>query len=162
MRKWLSLVGLGLVTGCSQPANDNTTISLTDVVDPTYKVGQVWQYHTRPSEPNSTLTIVKIELASSDTIVHVHIADVKLKTDTVGTSYQNTIGHSPFSRAAITASVTKLVTVVQILPEYEEGYSLWRKAYLSGNGGIFSTPVSQSVGDTEETSLIGTKTTEAP
>lgn len=162
MKNWLSLAALVLIGSCTQKATDTALVSLTDIADPVYKIGQVWRYNTRPSESNSTLTILKIEQSGLDTIVHVHISSVRLRTDTLSSSYQNMISHSPFSRAAITASVTKLVTVEQDLPEFEEGYSLWREAYLNNEGGIFSVPVNKSIENTEETFATGTKTVEGP
>jgi hypothetical protein len=161
MKKRLNIIGLGILVSCSQPTNEEAIITLEDITDPTFKIGQVWQYHTRASEPNSTFTILKIEKSNLDTIVHIHINGIRFKTDTLNINYQD-ISHSPFSRAAITASVTKLVDVTNELPEFEEGYLLWREAYLKDNGGIFSVPVNQSLDYTEETFATGTKTVQTP
>jgi len=136
---------------------------LADTIDAKYKVGQVWKYKTRPSEPNSTLTVVKVEHADKvGTIVHIYIADVKVRTNSAGTKYSTSISHSPFSKAAVDSSVTQLVTTVEKLPDYEEGYKEWRESFLTEDAGVFSIPVGKSVDYTEQTITDSTVVGQSP
>ena len=155
MKAMLSTLILVIFTSCSMNSEKKQNVTLKDVTDSTYKVGQVWNYNTRPSERNSTFTIVKIEQSSDDTIVHILVDRVKVRTNKAGTKFSETIGHAPFSKAALNASITTLDRTVTALPDFKGGYQEWRKSFLAGHAGVFSIPVSESVEYTEKTMLQG-------
>jgi hypothetical protein len=92
-----------------------------------YRPGQVWDYKTRPSEPLSTLTILKISrMPSGATIVHIAIDDVHL-TERNGEEIAHTITHTPVSPEVLDRSVTKLVNESGPIPDFTAGYADWKK-----------------------------------
>lgn len=155
MKALLSALSLLHLASCTINSDDNRKALLQDTTDTTYKVGQVWRYKTRPSEEKSTFTVVKIERSSTDTICHVYIDGLNLQTNEAGTKFSETISHSPFSKSALDSSKTKLERTITTLPVFEEGYQIWRKSYLAGEGGVYNVPVNQSLEFTEQTILDG-------
>ena len=164
MKALLSLALPLIMTNCNMH-NDKTDTPLTleTIQDSKYEVGQVWKYTTRPSEDSSTLTVVKIEQqAKVGVIVHVYIDGLRVKTNKNKSEFSSTITHSPFSKAALDSSVIRVVSVVDDLPDYKEGYIEWRESFLTGNAGVFSIPVSKSIDYMEQTIINGTETSDAP
>ena len=143
------LVGIGLVllATCS-PKEEKMTF--TDTQDSEFKVGQVWNYRTRPTEANSTLTICKVEMAGKlGKVIHISLADVKVKSHKNIDGFSTNISHLPFTESAVKQSVTQLVKEGVALPDYLEGYDLWRNSVESGEGGVWSIPVADVVAATE-------------
>jgi hypothetical protein len=132
--------------------SSNTVAPLQDVTTSRYQVGQVWKYRTRPNEPDSLLTIVKVELQHSTAIaVHIHVDGLCLKPAEPGGTPGTTASHLPFSEEALDASVTNIVDQVVVLPDFEEGYMMWREAFLAGEAGIFSLTVAEVMDFIEST-----------
>ena len=81
-------------------------------------VGQEWSYHTRPDEVSSTLVVLRIDADSSlGTIVHIAVNRVRI-----------------------------LVTESVPLPDFREGYDLWKR----GKGGVWTLSVAEIVAAVEE------------
>ncbi len=111
-----------------------------------FRIGQVWHYKTRPQEPKSTLTIVKIDsLPKLGTVVHISVKNLRMKNPLSKSGFSETIAHMPFSEAAIDGSVDRLVEEQAEIPNYEEGYEEWKQAVDSGKGGIFTITVAQAI-----------------
>ena len=123
---------------------------LKDTTESKYKVGQVWSYKTRPEEKKSTFVVVKVESHPKlGNIVHVALRDLKLKKpngDVIGTA-----SHLPFAEEAINKSAGKLLKGRVELPDYEEGYGLWRDAFDVGKAGVYTISIAEAVGVMEET-----------
>ncbi len=125
--------------------------------DDKYKVGQVWEYETRKGEEKSTLTIVAIERHKKlGTIINIYVGGLRMKNPNVKGGLSDKIPHLPFSKAAIDKSVTKLIRTSKELPDYQEGYDVWRKAFDNEEAGIFTISVKESVDLTEQTINHGT------
>lgn len=120
-----------------------------------YQVGQVWNYKTRTSEPNSTFTVVRVEDSGIGVIVHIYIDNVNVRTNPENEELTSVISHSPFSEAALDSSVIELKTSVSQLPEYKEGYEEWKNLFLQGNASVFTIPIKQSIKYMEQTMLHG-------
>lgn len=131
--------------GCSQ---DEKKTVFTDTNKSEFKVGQVWNYKSRPSEDSSTLIILKVETAPGwKTIIHVGVTGLKIKTPK---NTQDTIPHLPFDEAAIKNSVTTKAADNGKPTDFQEGYGLWRDAASSGKGGVFTISVAEAVATIEE------------
>jgi hypothetical protein len=125
---------------------------LLDTEASTYRVGQVWEYSTRPNELGSLLTVVKVELQhETAVVVHVHIEGLNLRAADPNGFPGTTASHLPFSEKALDDSVTHLVDRVASLPDYEEGYMLWREAFLEGKAGMFDLTVAEVLNFIEST-----------
>jgi hypothetical protein len=123
---------------------------LRDTTESKYKVGQVWNYKTRPGEEKSTFIVVKVESHPKlGNIIHIALRGLKLRKP--NGDYIEVAGHLPFAEEAITKSAVKLVKEKADLPDYEEGYGMWREAFDAGKAGIYTISVAEAVGVMEET-----------
>lgn len=123
-----------------------------EIADSDFRAGQEWAYRTRPGEESSTLTVLRVERsAEPGVIVHVAIAGLDIRNPASPAQPIREIGHLPMSEAAVRRSVTRKLRDDAPLPDFEEGYRTWRRAYDSGEGGIFSIPVAEAVAAIAET-----------
>lgn len=117
-----------------------------DTAKPKYKAGQLWSYRNRPQEPNSALVIVKVDpSAAHGNIIHVSLAGLRVKNPLAVNGYTDFITHMPFSEEAIDKSVVKLLLKDVGLPDYEEGYEVWKKEYEAGRASIFTGSVAEGI-----------------
>jgi hypothetical protein len=107
-----------------------------------FEPGQVWKYKTRPQERRSTLTVVRVDKIGDTRVIHVSLVGLKMKNPRKEEGVSETVSDLPISREALQQSVTDLVGVSDTLPDYEEGYRIWRKAFTEGRAGYFTEPVS--------------------
>lgn len=117
----------------------------TSAIAEDFQIAQVWHYDTRPIDTGSTLTIVKIDVIDEIRIIHISLEGVKVKNQQAPSGYGSTIGHLPIEEETLKNSVTKLVKANAKLPDFEEGYKMWKEAFDNGNGGYFTIPVSECV-----------------
>ncbi|MDR3025892.1 hypothetical protein [Chryseobacterium sp.] len=123
-----------------------------------YSVGQEWNYKTRPTEKNSTLTILKIEeYPETGKVIHISISGLKIKDTTSTTGIADKFTHIPISEEALDKSVTNLKSETGKKPDSLEmdGYSYWKKEFDKGDAGIFTIPVSEIVGKMEKSIVAG-------
>lgn len=130
----LTTISITLIQPRAVAGKECPTPQIVD--DAKYKPGQIWEYKTRPGEPASRITILRIESFSKlGVIVHVRIAGVHLK------NCGDTIQHAPFAKAALDESVVRQSGSNSKIPAYEEGYKRW----LSDCGGVYTIPAARVV-----------------
>jgi len=61
------------------------------------------------------------------------------------------VDHMPFSEEAIEKSGLKLLKEKTELPDFEEGYRMWREAFDAGRAGIYTITVADAVNVMEAT-----------
>ncbi len=111
-----------------------------------FSVGQVWKYKARPHEGASEITIVAIDSDEElGSIVHIYVSDVDIPNPKAPGGKTLFIGHLPYSETALQESVTELVGTADSLPEFEDGYKLWKKAFEDGEAGVFEVAVSEAI-----------------
>lgn len=118
-----------------------------------FSVGQIWKYKTRPQEPESLLTIVAIDSDLEEgfgDIIHVYISDVNIPNPKAPQGKTSFIGHLPYAESSLAESVTKLVRTESSLPDFKEGYQLWREAFESGEAGVFEVAVAEAIAGVEQ------------
>ena len=121
--------------------------------DPKFNVGQKWSYKARPGEEGSYLIIVKIDNdAKVGRIVHIALRGLKIKNPRSPEGISDTVDHLPFAEAAIEKSALKLLKEKVDLPDYKEGYGMWREAFDAGQAGVYSLTIADAV-NTLETAL---------
>ena len=123
-----------------------------------YRVGQEWNYKTRPTEKSSTLTILKIEeYPETGKVIHISVSGLKMKNPASPTGYAENLSHLPISEEALDKSVTTLKNETGKKPDSLEmdGYSYWKRAFDKGDAGIFTIPVSEIVGKMEKSIVAG-------
>jgi len=107
--------------------------------------GQVWSYKTRAGEAASTITVLKVERYKDlGPVVHVRIDGIHMKNPLKGNVVTD-IPHLPFKAQAVQQSITKLLRQLPSVPEFQEGYDTWKKAYVAGQAGAFETSVSATL-----------------
>ena len=122
---------------------------------PPFRVGQVWAYHTRPSEPKSRITIVKIDQDPRlGTVVHVRVTGVRVVSPNAEAGLSPEIGHLPFAVGALSRSVIGKISDYGPLGDFQGGYAQWKEAFTAGRGGIWSLSVAETL-DTMEQALRG-------
>src|SRR5579863_9470568 len=85
------------------------------------RAGQVWTYKTRPDEPDSTLTILKVEkYPDLGEVVHIRVDGIQMLNPLKGNVISD-IPHLPFKEFAIKQSVTRLVRTSVTVPDFHEG-----------------------------------------
>jgi hypothetical protein len=116
---------------------------LKEVTDSKFAPGQVWSYKTRPGEENSTLTVLRIESDGNKTIVHIAIENVRMRNCTGGPE-PDKFEHMPFAREALDQSVVSMLKKTKV-PDYEAGYSEWRKGWDAGKAGVYTISVAAAL-----------------
>ena len=136
---------IATLVGCSQ--GEKKTM-FTDTDKSEFKVGQQWNYKTRPGEESSTLVVLKVVTAPGwSNIVHVGVTGLKLKTPN---GITDNLPHVPIDETSVKNSVTTKVTDSGKLTDFQEGYKLWNEAASSGKGGVFTLSVAEVVSTIEE------------
>lgn len=124
----------------------------TDAGGSRYQVGQVWRYKARLPEIGSTLTIVKIDQdAELGNIIHIGIQNLHMRNPHVPAGFTTDFPHLPLSEEALDESVVNLLRTHADLPDYAEGYKMWRKAFDVQEAGIFTLPVAECIDVIEQT-----------
>lgn len=117
-----------------------------------FQVGQVWLYKNRPADSNSVLQIVAVDLLHErEVAVHIQVRGLNMQRLPTKPD-EGTASHLPFSEEALRDSITHLLSQSSPLPDdFEEGYEMWREAFLSGKAGVFSVSVADVIGFIDDT-----------
>jgi hypothetical protein len=122
-------------------------VALAQTADSKYKVGQQWSYSARPGEEKSYLIIVKIDNDPKlGRIIHIALRGLKIKNPRSPNGLSEEISHLPFLEEAIEKSGLKFVKEKVDLPDFEEGYGIWRQARDAGEAGAYSITIAEAVG----------------
>ena len=106
----------------------------------------MWSYKARPNEEKSYFIIVKIENdARLGTIVHVAMRGLKMKNPRSPDGISDTVNHMPFTEDAVNRSALKLLKEKVELPDYEEGYQMWRDAFDAERAGVYTITLAEAV-----------------
>lgn len=110
-----------------------------------FAAGQVWKYKSRDHESESRVIICRVEAHDkAGHIVHIFVGNLKMKSQHAPDGVANTISHMPFSEEAVQNSVTELEGEVDV-PDFQEGYAMWKEAFDKGEAGYFTGSVAESV-----------------
>ena len=112
-----------------------------------FAVGQVWKYKTRPHESDSRLTVVRVDPDDHEfgNIIHIYISAVDIPNSDAPDGKTVFIQHMPYEEDALSNSVLELDTETNELPNYQDGYQLWKAAFEKGEAGVFSVDVAKAV-----------------
>lgn len=126
---------------------------------PSFSVGQVWKYQTRPGESDSRVTIVSIDHGDEEygDIVHIYISALDIDNPSAPDGKTLFISHLPYAAEMLKASLTELEStyddVQGELEQYDatqEGYRLWKRAFENSEAGVFTNPVADAIGFVEK------------
>ncbi len=112
--------------------------------------GQVWKYESREGEEDSRIIICLVEEDPKlGQIVHIHVANVRMKNKSAPNGFTSTIRHMPYDADALRDCLVELEQSNTETPPYQDGYHLWREAFDKSEGGIWTIPVSESISTME-------------
>ena len=138
--KALALVASMLLL-VAEPARGSDRGKVAKVNDVAFKAGQLWTYQTRKHEPKSRILVQRVELdPKAGEIVHIRVLNLSFKGPKGSLIAE--IPHLPYSGPALRKCLVALESSGnRVPPDYEEGYKVWREAFDSGKGGIFTLDV---------------------
>ena len=137
---------LGMLLAPSVMVQNNQTVKQKETNDSKFKVGQKWSYRARPGEESSYFIIVKIDNDPNlGRIIHIAMRGLKIKNPRSPDGLSEVVSHMPFAEEAIEKSEVKLLQEKVDLPDFEEGYRMWREAFDAGRGGIYTITVAEAV-----------------
>lgn len=112
-----------------------------------FAVGQVWKYEARPHESDSRVTIVRVDSENQEfgNIIHIYISSVDIPNPDAPGGKTVFIQHMPYEEESLSQSVTELDSETKDLPDYHDGYRLWKDAFDKGQAGVFTVGVSEAV-----------------
>ena len=149
---FLNLIFCCLILAAMSITGKAQNSELKDATDSPYKVGQVWSYKTRPNEAKSTFIVVKVDSHPKyGNIIHIAVRDLKMKNSRSSNGFSDKINHMPFAEKSITQSIVKMLKEKAELPDFEEGYNLWREAFDQKRAGFYTITVAEAVKVAEET-----------
>ena len=129
----------------------------SQVASPMLRAGQVWTYNTRPGESESRATVLQIDEEADQTIVHVRLDGLQLKSPTAPDGISREVEHLPLSLSAFERSTLLKVDDVDTNSLSRRGYDTWREAFDKGEAGVFDQPL-KDVLDIVESTLQGRET----
>jgi hypothetical protein len=151
-RVLLASVCLELVLASAMLIASAQDVKSKESMEPKYKVGQTWSYKSRTGEENSYLVILKIETDTKlGKIIHIAMRGLKMKNRRSPDGISEDVNHMPFSETAIEKSGLKLLKEKVDLPDFAEGYRLWREAFDAGQAGIYTITIAEAVSVMEAT-----------
>ena len=116
-----------------------------------YEAGQIWEYNARDHEKGSRLYIVQVdENKTIGKIYHIYIDGLKIKNPHIQGGIQSVLPHAPVDAKTLKLSLIKKIGTTKDLPDISEGYSVWKKAFDSGEGGVFNISVDKIIEYIEE------------
>ncbi|MGF1528498.1 MAG: hypothetical protein ACFCBW_17115 [Candidatus Competibacterales bacterium] len=83
--------------------------------------------------------------AEDDLIYHIFVDGVAIKNPHIEGGVQDVLPHAPVDEKTLELSLIKLTGTANQLPDISEGYSVWKEAFDSGEGGVFNISVSQII-----------------
>jgi hypothetical protein len=109
-----------------------------------FEAGQLWTYQTRKSEPTSRILIQRVERdPKAGEIVHIRVVNLGFKGPK---GMIRELPHLPYSGASLRQCLVALESTGNpVPPDYEAGYRVWRQAFDSGKGGLFTLDVASVV-----------------
>jgi len=121
-----------------------------NVLAENYEVGQIWNYKTRPQEPNSTLMILRIDNTSKlGQVVFIGLTNLRIQHPS-GKVLPPSISPLPFTKEALDKSVVKLVGKSETLLKSDFGYAKWKEAQREGKTPpTYAKPVAEIVNSLE-------------
>jgi len=136
---FLAALLLPLAGACSKKLEPRT---LSDGVSDQFDRGQVWTYLTRPDEPDSRLTVIKVDHSEKfGNIIHIRVDGIRFEIP--GGEPITHLPHLPITEEMLAMSVTEHEGDAEIPLDSQRNYERWRGEFLGGRGaGCFEDMVS--------------------
>jgi len=113
--------------------------------------GQVWSYATRPGEEGSRVVICHVEqVPNVGIVVHIRIEGIWVQTPHALDGVTTVISHMPFEEGALRQHLHRVEAMLESIPEFQEGYYTWRRAFDQGQAGVFTISPAEAVGVMEQ------------
>ena len=134
LRRFATVLSIFAFASCEAARESDYPV----VDDAVYAPGQVWSFKVSDEQSRATLTVLRIDsVPALGRVVHVRLDSLDMSERGRVLNGQHTVPHMPFLRAAIDSSVVSKLVDSGVVPEYRDGYELWRRA----KGGAFNVAV---------------------
>ena len=78
-------------------------------------------------------------------IIHIALRNLKMKNPNSSNEFYESVNHLPFTEEAIRKSAIKILKEKVELPDYEEGYDLWKEAFDAKKAGVYTASIAEVV-----------------
>ncbi|MEL6908077.1 MAG: hypothetical protein AAFU73_01005 [Planctomycetota bacterium] len=110
------------------------------------RAGQVYEYETRPDEKGSRVVVCRVGAERGfGEVAHVCVEGVRIENPAAPGGVTTVVSHLPFDAHALSECLVALVDERSELPDFEEGYALWREAFDAGEAGVFTVSVADAL-----------------
>lgn len=111
------------------------------------KVGDKYSFKIDGTHPDPFFIVCNIEILNGIEVVNIYIDGLNFQNPNLPTQIIHTISHAPAEKYALERSDIALLDSNVPLPDYSEGYSVWKEAYENGEAGYFKSSPSKIVSD---------------
>ena len=106
------------------------------------------------------MIVLKVEqYENTGEVIHISVIGLSMKNKNDSSWLGEDISHMPFSKDALMKSVNIFEKMVEV-PDFSEGYAIWKDAFIKGKAGVFSVSVSEAVDLMEQTISEGNESHE--
>lgn len=110
------------------------------------RAGQVYEYETRPEERGSRVVVCRVGRERGfGEVAHVFVEGVRIENAEAPGGAFTVVSHLPFDAHSLSECLVALVEERDELPDFEEGYALWREAFDAGEAGVFTVPLADAL-----------------
>lgn len=110
-----------------------------------YAAGQRWNYRTREQDVGSKVTVLRVELVPElGEVVFISVDGLRVVDESAPGGIRSEIGFTYLLASALDQSVTSLDSEVAV-PDHQELYEGWRRAFEHAGAEVFREPVARIV-----------------
>ncbi len=111
------------------------------------KVGDKYSFKVDGTHPAPFFIVCNIEVLNGIEVVNIYIDGFNFQNPNSPTEIVHTISHAPAEKCTLEKSNITLLESNVPLPEYGEGYNVWKEAYKNGKAGYFKSSPDKIVND---------------
>jgi hypothetical protein len=111
------------------------------------KVGDKYSFKIDGIHPDPFFIVCNTEVLKGIDVVNIYIDGLNFQNPNSPTNVIRTISHAPAEKRLLEESDITLLECNVPLPNYNEGYNVWKEAYDNGNAGYFKSSPSTIVND---------------
>jgi len=102
------------------------------------KIGQKYSFITDEDHPSPYFVVCAIDSEQGVDIASIFIGGLRFKNSMTDSGYGTEISHAPVQVQSLLDSNPSLIAENVEIPDYQEGYKVWREAFEAGEAGYFT------------------------
>jgi len=104
------------------------------------KIGQKYSFEIDGEHPSPYFVVCEIDEHKESKIISIYIGGLEFKNPHTVSGFGSEISHAPCDFQSLLDSNPILIDDSVELPDYLDGYDTWKKAFDSGEAGVFTIP----------------------